>query len=680
MPTTRITEKLSTLVASQLPEFIQSDFTTFKTFLEAYYEFLEQDQNAQELLQNSRSYSDIDRTIDSFVEYFLKQYSNDIPRDVLYDKKALVKNIQDLYVNKGNEKSYKLLFRILFNKDVEVFYPSTQVLKTSDGKWIERNSFFMRTLVGDGTTIVNNNVIVESDTTKYPVLIKSKKLAYSVAGTSSTIHEYFFDNSKNIPIEIGNTIEYEGFRGEVVGAPVSATVTSPGAGFKVGDILPLTSGQGDTAKLKVTKVNTTGGILNVQFINFGIGYTGDFYNSFSASLGVVAPTTFSFSGGVASISDKLQGFVERGTITTQSYTNTDYFAEDYQGDILSEFYTSTSPTVTTSGQPAGGVTTSSLGLASDAAIYVRIGSKTRYPGYYESNDGFLSDNIYIQDQDYFQSFSYVLKIDERFDLYKKAVLDILHPAGMRLFGELTLNTSIDLSTEITATIRFLVNNFQDIFGTKDDGDAKAIGKNLSDVQSTDEFVAKNITKISADDFLLNDLESALISPVYGHDTGTSDTDIAKSISKQLGDVGAFPYVTSGYFAEDYTILDYEHLIIIEDNIAIVQIRELANVFGTSDALTVAYTEASTDSSGVIDSLVADTTMNLSNNTSTSELVAASYDKPVTSTVSSLETVGIAVINNTSDSLTANDTGIVTLQDYAESYFAEDYTGLLIQTF
>jgi hypothetical protein len=679
MPTTRITEKLSTLVASQLPEFIQSDFTTFKTFLEAYYEFLEQDQNAQELLQNSRSYSDIDRTIDSFIEYFLKQYSNDIPRDVLYNKKALVKNIQDLYVNRGNEKSYKLLFRILFNKDVEVFYPSTQVLKTSDGKWIQRSSFFMRTLVGNGTSVVNNNVIVESSTSKYPVLIKSRKLAFSTTGASSTIHEYFFDNSKNIPIEVGNIIEYEGFKGEVVGVPVSATVTSPGTGFKIGDILPLTAGQGNSAKLKVTKVNSTGGILNVQFINFGIGYTGDFYNSFSAFSSTVAPTTFSFSGGTASISDRLSGFVERGTITTPSYADLTYFADDYEGDILSEFFTSTSLTTTTSGQPVGGVT-SSLGLASDTAIYVSIGSKASYPGYYESNDGFLSDDIYIQDQDYFQSFSYVLKIDERLDLYKKAVLDILHPAGMKLFGELTLNASIDLSTEITATIRFLVNNFQDIFGTRDDGTAKAIGKNLSDTPGTDEFVSKDITKISADDFLLDDLESALISPVYSHGTGTSDTDIAKDVSKQLGDVGAFPYVTPGYFAQDYATLDYEHLIIIEDNIVIVQGRELANVFEVLDSLTIAYSEVSTDSSNVIEILAADTTKNLSNSTTISELVAVDYSKLVTITVSLLDTVGIAVINNTSDSLTANDTGSVLLQDYAESYFAQDYAGSVIQSF
>lgn len=586
MPTTRITEKLSTLVASQLPEFIQSDFTTFKTFLEAYYEFLEQDQNAQELLQNSRSYSDIDRTIDSFVEYFLKQYSNDIPRDVLYDKKALVKNIQDLYVNKGNEKSYKLLFRILFNKDVEVFYPSTQVLKASDGKWIQRNSFFMRTLVGDGTAIVNNNVIVESSTSKYPVLIKSRKLAYSVAGASSTIHEYFFDNSKNIPIDIGNIIEYEGFKGVVVGTPVSATITSPGTGFKVGDILPLTSGQGNSAKLKVTKVNSTGGILNVQFINFGIGYTGDFYNFFSATLGVAAPTTFSFTSGAASIGDRLSGFVERGTITSHTYSSEAYFAEDYQGDLLSEFYTSTSSTGSPSGQPIGGVS-ASLGSASDAAVYVSIGSRAKYPGYYESNDGFLSDDIFIQDQDYYQSFSYVLKIDERLDLYKKAVLDILHPAGMKLFGELSLNTSIDISAEITATIRFLVSNFQDIFGTVD-SDAKSIGKNLSDTSGTSESVLKNITKISADDFLLEDLNTILISPAYDDIAGTSDDGNLKDITKLFGDVGAAPYASSEYFAEDYTILSF--FIIIEDTISIqgTFVRTINNTITTSDSGNIFY--------------------------------------------------------------------------------------------
>ena len=60
--------KTSILVNRQVPEFVRDEYPTFVTFLEAYYQFLEQDQSAQELLQNARSYRDVDTTVDSFVE------------------------------------------------------------------------------------------------------------------------------------------------------------------------------------------------------------------------------------------------------------------------------------------------------------------------------------------------------------------------------------------------------------------------------------------------------------------------------------------------------------------------------------------------------------------------------------------------------------------------------------
>ena len=548
MSTTRIKEKLSTLVASQLPEFIQSDYATFIAFLEAYYEYLEQDQNAQELLQNARSYNDIDRTINSFVEYFIKQYCNDIPRDVLYNKKALVKNIQDLYNSKGSELSYKLLFRILYNKDVELFYPSSQILKASDGKWIQKTSFFMKTLVGNGSVLSGKSVLISSSNTQYPIFIKSSRTTSTTAGTSSTIFEYFFDNNKNVPVNLGDVIEYEGFKGEVVGVPVTATIAAPGSGFKIGDILPLTAGQGINAKLKVTKVNSTGGILNVQFINFGIGYVGDFYNFFSSTLGQVTSTVFNFTAGTATITENLNGFVERGAITTPTYAELNYFGEDYQGDLLREFYNSTSAIPTsTSGTPVAAVTSSS-GLASDAAIYVKIGTKANYPGYYENNDGFLSDNIYLEDQDYYQPFSYVIKVDERLNLYKKAVLDILHPAGTKLFGELSLLTDIDLSSEILTTLRYLTLNLQDALGKLLDTDSKVIGKNPSDIITPLDANSKTVIKPLTDNTqIIEELTRLLGRPVADTIDTPVDSD-SKDIGKVIGGTGPYDF---DYFLEDY---------------------------------------------------------------------------------------------------------------------------------
>ena len=99
MPTTRIKDKISELVNSQLPEFIRTDYSTFVAFLEYYYKFLEQDQGALELVQNARQYSDIDQTADSFVNYFITNYAKDLPYSLQINKPLLIKKIK----GQGNE-------------------------------------------------------------------------------------------------------------------------------------------------------------------------------------------------------------------------------------------------------------------------------------------------------------------------------------------------------------------------------------------------------------------------------------------------------------------------------------------------------------------------------------------------------------------------------------------------
>ena len=66
--------KISSIISEQLPEFVQSDHPTFITFLDAYYEFLEQHGEAVEVTRNSRIYNDIDLTVDAFVDYFKKNF------------------------------------------------------------------------------------------------------------------------------------------------------------------------------------------------------------------------------------------------------------------------------------------------------------------------------------------------------------------------------------------------------------------------------------------------------------------------------------------------------------------------------------------------------------------------------------------------------------------------------
>ena len=44
-----VTKKVSTTISNQVPDFIRADAPLFKAFVEGYYEFLEQANNALDL-------------------------------------------------------------------------------------------------------------------------------------------------------------------------------------------------------------------------------------------------------------------------------------------------------------------------------------------------------------------------------------------------------------------------------------------------------------------------------------------------------------------------------------------------------------------------------------------------------------------------------------------------------
>lgn len=58
-----------------------------------------------------------------------------------------------------------------------------------------------------------------------------------------------------------------------------------------------------------------------------------------------------------------------------------------------------------------------------------------YPGRYINDDGHLSGYNFIQDRDYYQPYSYVIKSDVSLEKYRKPIKELAHPAGMKLFGQ-----------------------------------------------------------------------------------------------------------------------------------------------------------------------------------------------------------------------------------------------------
>ncbi|MDD4242733.1 MAG: hypothetical protein PHG08_00335 [Bacilli bacterium] len=162
-------------ISSMLPDYISTDYPLFVEFMTAYYSFLNQSSGPDNLIKNVLSYKDIDETIDSFKTHIFNDLLLNIPDTILANRTLLAKHIKELYNKKGTEDSYRLLFRIIFNKEIDINYPGDQVLKLSDGKWEQKTSFTatIPSTVSDEIvkSAIGRKVLVEINNKNLPVLV-----------------------------------------------------------------------------------------------------------------------------------------------------------------------------------------------------------------------------------------------------------------------------------------------------------------------------------------------------------------------------------------------------------------------------------------------------------------------------------------------------------------------------
>jgi len=149
--------KTSLLIPSQLPEFIRDDpdYSNFVLFLQAYYQWLEENNNVTDRVKNILNYIDIDDTSDEFLQYFYNEFLNYFPSETLANKNEVLKIAKQLYQNKGTQASYQFLFRVLYNTDVDFYYTKDSVLKASAGIWYVPRS--LRLLTQDTNFLNLNN-------------------------------------------------------------------------------------------------------------------------------------------------------------------------------------------------------------------------------------------------------------------------------------------------------------------------------------------------------------------------------------------------------------------------------------------------------------------------------------------------------------------------------------------
>jgi hypothetical protein len=194
-----MTNPISFIVKNQLPEFVRGDidnsYENFVAFVNAYYEWMEQENGVTAESRSLLSYADVDRTSEEFIDYFVNKFLPYFPKDLLSDKAKLIKNINDFYSKKGSVESLKFLFRVLYNEDIQVFLPKENILRASDGKWRIPQALRL--------TVENTSANFDLSTIKKRLAIGRESRATCViesayrtveVGTNQTVFEVYVSN------------------------------------------------------------------------------------------------------------------------------------------------------------------------------------------------------------------------------------------------------------------------------------------------------------------------------------------------------------------------------------------------------------------------------------------------------------------------------------------------------
>lgn len=275
---------ISNFVDSQFPEIYRDEGPVFIAFVKKYYEWLEENKN---VLYHSRrlfEYKDVDETVDDFLLFFKEQYLKNIQLDTVQSTRDLIKHSLDLYRSKGSERSIDLLFRVIYGVECKIYYPGDDLFKTSDGHWhipkyleVSPKSINTR-FAGKGIIGVDSKAVAFVE----KVIRRNEKGKISDIFYISAIRGNFkqgelldFYNSDN------QNIKNKPF---IIGSLNNAifSTSGKGEGFKVGDIVSLSSNSGFNGKAKVIAITSANDKLKFRIAHPGYGYSNQLISTISS--------------------------------------------------------------------------------------------------------------------------------------------------------------------------------------------------------------------------------------------------------------------------------------------------------------------------------------------------------------------------------------------------------------
>ena len=263
---------------------MRSDYRKLVLFIKAYYEWAETQGNAGFVNSNIDSAIDVDNNLEQFYSHFKSTFLDSFPEifatntdGLKPNKKTLLKKIKQFYGSKGTESAYRFLFRLLFDSTVQFYYPKNDILRASDGKWVEQVSI----------KVTRNNETLHKYAEGGKVQQYKDLYTLQAYATIDRVFQYYQDG---VPITelyltdlVGNFLPNV----EVVLTPPDSAfdpftettfsvlgdfyIQTAGSNYNVGDVVYL-QGDGVGFSAKVQQTGLDGAVKRIQIENSGINY------------------------------------------------------------------------------------------------------------------------------------------------------------------------------------------------------------------------------------------------------------------------------------------------------------------------------------------------------------------------------------------------------------------------
>ena len=700
-------EKSALGIKYTLPEFIQNDYNKFVTFIEKYYEYMDSDGNPSNLLLN-KHYNDIDDLNDAELNKRALELAENFPQILQADRKSLLKKIKNIYESKGSDRSIKAYFKLLYNEDVEVYYPSKNILRASDGIWIEETS--VRATSGfNNYEVLNLNGRVAD--IKYYETIGSVTLLRTIEITIPRVEKiaYTSPQAYEVVIELPPGVT------DVPGPGSQATATATIVAGEITEINVTFGGYGYTAAPVVEIFDTGTGtgatarasVSNGEVTSILVTDGGSDYDSLTTSVTFNTESIRSFivERGANASEENIRAYLDRSlsSVTSGIYLGLnagfsvgDVFAVNESGDDGTGYaipgyfagdYTftggSNNAVIRVAAIDINGVPTSwsiinpGEGFR-NAQTVITITSKTgeelditlftkylySYDGKYKDDRGKLSDVNRLQDNYKYQSYSYIIKSTMSQNQWVKRFKDLMHPAGMEVFGDLIITNNINFAPFIEITSDGLnlhifkteesvstVDNalisvqyfkeYTELQSASDEITSFTVDKSISDISTaSDVGASKSLEKVLLDSAISAELLETVVdfNRVFT-DSGSANEEFTFNLSADLGNQIVVTDDFNYSIFITHVLSDSVHL----DDAEVISI-DLAREFIEDDVTHSEFESKNTEKELV-------------------EAQTASESNVKTLQKSFTETGNIA------------DSGVITIQDYSDpTYFSEDYVG------